>query len=86
MRSFFVRKVIMFQLGVHAAISIIIYLICIGLSFQAVKALQFEKFLRKGRTFESQILLIFTAIALGYLVASFVISFIDTSLQLSNFF
>ncbi|KAA8806757.1 DUF1146 domain-containing protein, partial [Lactobacillus crispatus] len=28
----------MFQLGVHAIISIIIYLIAIGLSFQAVKA------------------------------------------------
>lgn len=76
----------MFQLGVHTVISIIIYLISIGLSFQAVKALNVEKFLRKGRTFEAQVLLIFMAIALGYLVASFVINFIDTSIQLSNFF
>lgn len=76
----------MIQLGVHAIISIVIYLISIGLSFQAIKNLKIEKFVRKGRIFETQILFIFIAIALGYLVASFVISFIDTSMQLSNFF
>lgn len=76
----------MFQLGIHAIINIIIYLISIGFSFQAVKALKIEKFIRKGRIFETQILLIFLAIALGYLVASFVINFIDTSMQLSNLF
>ena len=36
----------MFQLGVHAIISIIIYLIAIGLSFQAVKAIQLDKIIR----------------------------------------
>lgn len=76
----------MFQLGVHAIISIFIYLVSIGLSFQAVKALQIEKFTRKGRVFETQLLFIFVAIALGYLVASFVVNFIDTSMQLSNLF
>lgn len=43
----------MFQLGVHVIISIIIYLIAIGL---------------------------------GFLVGNFVITFIDTSMQLSNLF
>lgn len=76
----------MFQLGVHAIISIIIYLICIGLSFQAVKYFKIEKFVRKGHVFETQVLYLFIAIALGYLVASFVINFIDVSLQLSNLF
>ncbi|NHL93145.1 DUF1146 domain-containing protein, partial [Lactobacillus helveticus] len=38
----------MFQLGVHAIISIVIYLITIGLSFQAMKAVQLEKIIRKG--------------------------------------
>lgn len=38
----------MFQLGVHAIISIIIYLIAIGLSFQAVKAIQLDKIIRKA--------------------------------------
>lgn len=76
----------MFQIGVHAVISIIIYLITIGFSFQAIKALQVEKIIRKGRTFEAQVLLLFMAIALGFLVGQFFITLIDDSLQLSNFF
>ncbi|BAQ57442.1 DUF1146 family protein [Lactobacillus acetotolerans] len=76
----------MFQLGVHAIISIVIYLITIGLSFQSVKAIRIEKFIKKGRVFEAQIFLLFTAIALGFLVGKFFITLIDTSLQLSNFF
>ncbi|UZN41547.1 DUF1146 family protein [Lactobacillus sp. IBH004] len=76
----------MFQLGVHALISIIIYLITIGLSFQIMKSVRIEKIIRKNRIFEAQLLLIFAAIALGFLVGNFFITLIDTSLQLSNFF
>lgn len=76
----------MFQLGVHALISIVTYLITIGLSFQIMKSVQVEKIIRKNRTFEAQLLLIFAAIALGFLVANFFITLMDTSLQLSNFF
>ncbi|MBA1393883.1 DUF1146 domain-containing protein, partial [Lactobacillus sp. XV13L] len=60
--------------------------ITIGLSFQIMKSVQVEKIIRKNRTFEAQLLLIFTAIALGYLVGNFFIALIDMSLQLSNFF
>ncbi|WP_294762033.1 DUF1146 family protein [uncultured Lactobacillus sp.] len=76
----------MFQLGVHALISIVIYLITIGLSFQIMKTVRIEKIIRKNRIFEAQLLLIFAAIALGFLVGNFFITLIDTSLQLSNFF
>ncbi|MEB3363725.1 DUF1146 family protein [Lactobacillus sp. R2/2] len=76
----------MFQLGVHALISIVIYLITIGLSFQIMKSVHIEKIIRKNRIFEAQLLLIFAAIALGFLVGNFFITLIDTSLQLSNFF
>ena len=76
----------MFQLGVHALISIVIYLITIGLSFQIMKRVRIEKIIRKNRIFEAQLLLIFAAIALGFLVGNFFITLIDTSLQLSNFF
>lgn len=76
----------MFQLGVHALISIIIYLITIGLSFQIMKSVRIEKIIRTNKVFEAQLLLIFTAIALGFLVGNFFITLIDTSLQLSNFF
>ncbi|WP_223896916.1 DUF1146 family protein [Lactobacillus huangpiensis] len=76
----------MFQLGVHALISIIIYLITIGLSFQIMKSVRIEKIIRKNRIFEAQLLLIFAAIALGFLVGNFFITLFDTSLQLSYFF
>lgn len=76
----------MFQLGVHALISIVIYLIMIGLSFQIMKSVRIEKIIRKNKIFEAQLLLIFAAIALGFLVGNFFITLIDTSLQLSNFF
>jgi uncharacterized integral membrane protein (TIGR02327 family) len=76
----------MFQLGVHALISIFIYLLTIGLSFQIVKSIQIEKIIRINRTFEAQLLLVFLSIGLGYLVGTFFITLIDTSLQLSNLF
>ncbi|MDD6416465.1 DUF1146 domain-containing protein [Lactobacillus porci] len=74
------------QLGIHAVLSIVIYLVAIALAFQAVKAVKIENLIRSDKPFEAQTFLIFTAIALGYLVAQFVISFIDSSLQLSNLF
>ncbi len=76
----------MFQLGVHALISIVIYLITIGLSFQIMKSIQVEKIIRRNKVFEAQLFLIFAAIALGFLVGNFFITLIDTSMQLSNFF
>ena len=76
----------MFQLGVHALISIFIYLLTIGLSFQIMKNIQIEKIIRINRTFEAQLLLVFLSIGLGYLVGTFFITLIDTSLQLSNLF
>ncbi|WLT01147.1 DUF1146 family protein [Lactobacillus helsingborgensis] len=76
----------MFQLGVHALISIIIYLITIGLSFQIMKSVRIENIIRKNKVFEAQLFLIFVAIALGFLVGNFFITLIDTSMQLSNFF
>ena len=76
----------MFQLGVHALISIIIYLITIGLSFQIMKSVRIENIIRKNKVFEAQLFLIFAAIALGFLVGNFFITLIETSMQLSNFF
>ncbi|CCK84392.1 Predicted membrane protein [Lactobacillus equicursoris 66c] len=74
------------QLGIHAVISLIIYFVCIALAFQAIKAVRIEKLIRSNRVFESQVLLLFSAIGLGYLVAQFIIALIDTSMQLSNLF
>lgn len=76
----------MLQVGIHGLISILIYLVFIGLSFQVMKAVKVDKIIRKGHIFEAQLFLLFAAIGLGYLVGSFFIALIDDSLQLGNFF
>lgn len=76
----------MIQLGIHAVISLVIYLICIAFAFQAVKAIRIDKIIDASHVFQAQILLLFLAIALGFVVGQFIIALIDASLQLSNFF
>lgn len=74
------------QVGVHALVSIITYLVTIGISFRVVKSLRVEKFFRKGHTSEIQIFLLFVAIGLGYLVAQFLLALIDQSMILKLLF
>lgn len=74
------------QVGVHALVSIITYLVTIGVSFRIVKSLRVEKFFRKGHTFEIQAFLLFVAIGLGYLVAQFLLALIDQSMALKLLF
>ncbi len=74
------------DVGVHAVISLVTYFITIFFSFKAVQAFDFDKFLRRGHTFEAQILLLFTAIAIGFLVGQLIISLIDLSMQLRYLF
>ncbi|GFZ27102.1 DUF1146 family protein [Lactobacillus corticis] len=73
-------------LGIHAVVNIIIYIVFVGISFQVVKNVDVSKFMKPGHIFESQVLLLLFAIGLGYIVGSFFIAFIDTSMQLSNLF
>ena len=74
------------NLGVHAVVSLLTYLITIGLSFKAVMALQIDRFVKKEHEFENQVLLLFIAIALGYLVGQFLITLIDQSQALLYLF
>lgn len=76
----------MVQLGIHAVIAILVYLLCIGLSFQAMKGVKIEKIVRPNHLFSAQIILLFSAIALGFLVGNFLVTLMDDSLQLSNLF
>lgn len=70
------------QVGIHGIVSLITYLLMIGLSFRALQAVRIEKIFRKGHTFEIQLFLIFASIALGYLVASFLLTLVDQSLAI----
>ncbi|KRL63444.1 DUF1146 family protein [Lactobacillus psittaci] len=74
------------QVGVHALLALVIYFLMIALAFRAVRALDISKFLKIKGIFEAQILYNFISIALGYLVAQFIISFMDYSTTLTNLF
>lgn len=49
----------------------ILYLSCFCISFWALMGLDFERFIRKGRTKQAQMILLLAAMAMGYLVAQF---------------
>ena len=74
------------NIGVHALVSLLTYLITVGLSFKEVTGLQIDRFFKKGHVFEKQVLLLFLAIALGYLVGQFLIAIIDQSQALLYLF
>ena len=74
------------QVGVHAVVSLITYLVTIAFSFKAVKGLRVAQLFKKGHTFEIQIFLLFISIALGFLVGQFILALVDQSLALKMFF
>lgn len=74
------------QVGVHAVVSLITYLVTIAFSFKAVKGLRVDQLFKKVHTFEIQIFLLFISIALGFLVGQFILALVDQSLALKMFF
>ena len=67
------------QVGVHAVVSLITYLVTIAFSFKAVKGLRVAQLFKKGHTFEIQVFLLFVSIALGFLVGQFILALVDQS-------
>ena len=55
------------QVGVHAVVSLITYLVTIAFSFKAVKGLRVAQLFKKGHTFEIQVFLLFVSLALKML-------------------
>lgn len=51
-----------------------IHLICFGLSFYALSAVKFDKFTDVKKPVKVQLLLLLSALALGYLVAQFLLT------------
>ena len=74
------------QVGVHAVVSLITYLLTIAFSFKAVKGLRVDQLFKKGHTFEIQVFLLFVSIALGFLVGQFILALVDQSLALKMLF
>lgn len=72
--------------GIHAGIVILIYLLTVGLSFKALKALKIDNFIKQGHVVEAQLFILFSSLALGYLVGSLLIDVMDQSLSLRMLF
>lgn len=50
---------------------IILHLVCFGISLYALLGIDFGKFIHKGKTVQATLLLFLLSMALGYLVAQF---------------
>jgi len=54
-------------------VNILLHFFGFFVAMLGLSALNFEKVLRQGRTFQAQVLYVGTAMALGYLIAQFLI-------------
>ncbi|KRM72939.1 DUF1146 family protein [Lacticaseibacillus brantae] len=61
-------------LGIDGLMTIVSHFVFIAIAFRAVRALRFEQFLKPNHVRESQVLLVFLAIAIGFTVSSFFLS------------
>lgn len=66
-------------LGLSGAVTLVSHFVFIMISFRLLTAVRFDKFLRPNHVRESQLLMVFIAIALGYLVSEFFMSLIDAA-------
>ena len=56
-----------------------IYIISVLISTFALSGINYNNFFKKGKIVESKVLVILFSLALGYLVGTFVITFIEVS-------
>ena len=74
------------QVGVHAIVSLITYLVTIAFSFRAVRGLRVDQLFKKGHTFDIQVFFPFVPMALGFIVGQFILALVDQSLALKMLF
>lgn len=65
------------SVGINSLVQIITYLLFIGLTFRAIQALRFDRFIRKNHSGEAQVLLWLIAISIGYLCGSFFLTLFE---------
>lgn len=64
------------DLGINSLLSIVSHLLFIGLSWWALQALDFERFLRKNRVAQARLLYLFLAITIGSAVSNFFLDYL----------
>ncbi|WP_163655026.1 DUF1146 family protein [Listeria sp. PSOL-1] len=66
-------------------IVIISHLIFIIITFWALQALNYEKFLKKNKVMQARLLFAILAVVIGYLLSSFFLEYLSASKQLLTF-
>lgn len=74
------------MIGQTALISIISHIFFVGVSFYALRAVMFEKWIRKHHVLQAQILYIFLSITIGMAVSTFFLNIASWSRQLPYLF
>lgn len=74
------------MIGQQAIVSIFSHIFFTGVAFYALKAVMFEKWIRKHNVLQAQILYIFISIALGTMVSTFFLNISSWSKQLPYLF
>ncbi|MFS8650528.1 MAG: DUF1146 family protein [Caldibacillus sp.] len=64
------------DLGISSLLNIVSHLLFIGLSWWALQALDFERFLRKNRVAQARLLYLFLAITIGSAVSNFFLDYL----------
>ncbi|RNF40007.1 DUF1146 family protein [Planococcus salinus] len=75
-----------FVIGQEALISIFSHIFFTGVAFYAMRAVMFEKWIRKDHVLQAQILYIFISIAIGTAVSTFFLNISLWSRQLPYLF
>ncbi|MDC3416728.1 DUF1146 family protein [Aquibacillus salsiterrae] len=73
-------------LGQQAIIGMLSHIIFIIITWQILQVIKLDPLLKKGRVFESRLLLIFLTITIGTTVSNFFLDFIQWSQQMTYLF
>lgn len=71
--------------GVSALVSIVVSIVCIGLSWWALQIFRFDLFVKKADSAQTKLLQILLSIFIGHGVADFFMEYLGWSLMLQNF-
>ncbi|GAA3412860.1 DUF1146 family protein [Paenibacillus hodogayensis] len=75
-----------YSLGWNSLISIMVTVVCIGLSWWALQQFRFDLFLKQPRSAPAKMLQVLLSIALGYQTARFILDYFGWSRLLKGMF
>ena len=58
----------------------VLYIVCFACSLYSLMAIDFEKLIKKNKTFQAQCLIVLLSLGLGYLVANFIMDLMYNSI------